>query len=132
MVIFCQHMETFGEWLRKELDRRKISQKELADLSGITPAQISRVISGTRGPGTDLIQSIARALNLPPEEVYRAAGLLPPTTNPSPLDRLIIHLMSTLPEEEKQDVIKYIQLRASIAEERGSYAAKPKTKPAKS
>lgn len=98
-------METFGEWLRKELNHRKISQRELADRSGITPAQISRVISGTRGPGPELIQSIAYALNLPPEEVYRAAGLLPehPKSNPSVEE--ILHIARQLPQADIEDLI---------------------------
>jgi transcriptional regulator with XRE-family HTH domain len=72
-------MENFGEWLKSELEKRKISQKELADLSGITPAQISRIISGTRGAGEQALVAIARALRIPPELVFQKAGLLPIT-----------------------------------------------------
>lgn len=70
-------MNNFGEWLKQEIDKRHISQKELAEISGVTPAQISRIIGGTRGIGPDAIVGIARALKLPPELVFKKAGILP-------------------------------------------------------
>ncbi len=70
-------MDNFGTWLLKELEQRDMSQSDLAKLSGLSRGTLSNLISGTRGIGTDSIEAIARALRLPPETVYRAAGLLP-------------------------------------------------------
>jgi transcriptional regulator with XRE-family HTH domain len=121
-------METFGEWLRAILREEKISQKDLADRIELTPAQISRIISGDRGIELKNISKIARVIHCPPEEVYRrAAGLLSPKTDDSPLDNRIKNIVSVLPtEEDKKDVLAYVELRQRIAEERGRYGTKEK------
>lgn len=68
----------FGTWLLDELKERDMIQAELARACKITTAQMSRIISGARNPGKDTIVNIAQALKIPPEVVFRAAGLLPP------------------------------------------------------
>ena len=70
-------MDNFGMWLLKELDNRGMSQSELARNAGLSRGTLSNLISGTRGRGPDSIEAIARALKLPPEHVFRMAGLLP-------------------------------------------------------
>ena len=50
---------------------------ELARASGKAAAVISRVLNGERKPAPDTLEAIASALKLPPETVFRAAGLLP-------------------------------------------------------
>lgn len=68
----------FGDWLQGELNNRGWDQAELARRSGISTAQISRIVTGGRQPGRSSIDGIARALRLPPEDVLRQAGILPP------------------------------------------------------
>lgn len=78
----------FGDWLQRELDNRGWDQAELSRRSGISSAQVSRIVTGGRRPGRDSIDGIARALRLPPEDVLRQAGILPPkNVNLSPGDR---------------------------------------------
>lgn len=71
-------METFGEWLEKEMRDRDWSMSKLAQLSGVTHVTISRIISGERNPSGRLCRNIAGAFDLPPERVFRKVGLLPP------------------------------------------------------
>ena len=67
-------METFGDWLGAEMRKQHMTQKELAIKSGITSAQISRVLSGMRNPGKAFLISVASALNLPTETILQKAG----------------------------------------------------------
>lgn len=67
---------TFIEWLSHEMAQRDINQAELADRAEVTRGAISHIFSGTRRPGIEMLQSLARALALPTEQVFRAAGLL--------------------------------------------------------
>lgn len=60
-----------------------MSQSELARLAKLGRGTISNIMSGNRQVGQDTISAIARALKLPPETVFRAAGILPPQT-PAP------------------------------------------------
>jgi len=77
---------TFIEWLSDEIHRRGWTQAELADRSGVTRGAISHLFSGTRNPGVEIITKMARALEIPTAEVFRAAGLL--ETDPEQPPRL--------------------------------------------
>ena len=67
----------FSEWLQTELDQRNWSKADLSRASGISPAHITRIMKREQSPGPDTCNSIARALKMPPEVVFRLAGLLP-------------------------------------------------------
>lgn len=122
----------FGDWLIDRLNERNWSQSNLARASGITRGGISNLVNHVRTPDAATCQSIGLALNIPPEDIFRVAGLLPPKPEESALDRKIIFLVSTLPtEEDKEDVLRYIELRHQLAEERGKYVTKEKPGSAK-
>ena len=104
-------MTKFSEWLESQMRTKKISQSELARLAGVTRSAINGVLREARGPGIDLLQGLARALEIPPEEVYRAAGILPPKITKNELIDRILHELNDLPPSEKQNVLEYIQLR---------------------
>lgn len=74
----------FTDWLAAELDKRSWNHAELARRSGITRGALSHIFSHTRHPGVTLLRGIARGLHMPPEEVFRAAGIL---ENPSDPDQ---------------------------------------------
>lgn len=69
-------VNTFGEWLNKELTERGWSQRELGRQAGISGAIVSEVING-RPPGWGFCAAIARPLEKTPLEVFQLAGLLP-------------------------------------------------------
>lgn len=68
---------TFSNWITEQLDKREWRQSDLARLSGIGTGSLSRIISGQRGVGIDTCNAIARAFDVDPVLVHRAAGLLP-------------------------------------------------------
>jgi transcriptional regulator with XRE-family HTH domain len=72
---------SFSEWLLLTLENKKWSQADLARAAKVSRSAISEVISGRRRVGKDLATSIADALKLPPEQVFREAGILPPENN---------------------------------------------------
>lgn len=123
-------MTKFADWLLNELKKRNMSQADLSKASGVSNAQISRVLAGTRGIGTDALTKISRVLQLPSETVLRAAGLLPPQSPESELINSIVHLTSELPPEDQTDILAYTQMRHRLAEERGKYDVKQGTKKA--
>jgi len=96
----------FTEWLTNELTVKGWDQAELSRRSGITTAHISRIMTGQRHPGSDALSGIARALRLPPEDVFRRAGLLPPkrgvTANDmARYDDVLATIASLTPENQK-------------------------------
>jgi transcriptional regulator with XRE-family HTH domain len=123
----------FGKWLENQLEERGFTQSELARRARLTQSSISLVISGARQPGPDLVSAVARGLKLPPEQVYRAAGLLPPARDADPLTEEGIHILGQLEGEDKEEAIRQLRLRLEVAEKRGEYnARKRKERPATS
>jgi DNA-binding XRE family transcriptional regulator len=75
-------MNTFMEWLDKQRKKRGWTRAKLARVAGVSPTIIYFIARGKRVPGSFLCNGLAKALNLPREEVYRAAGLLEPIYHP--------------------------------------------------
>lgn len=94
----------FNDWLLERLKEKDWSQADLARASGMTRGGVSNYING-RIPDETALRKIAKAFNLPPETVYRAAGILPPTPKPDPVIDEITHLARSLPPEDVQDLI---------------------------
>lgn len=95
----------FPVWLQSELNRRGWDQAELARRSGITKAQISRVMVGDRSAGVEFCIAVATALRISRDEVFRARGWLlrtspsvvPPGTHPR-IER-VVEQINSLPME---------------------------------
>ncbi|MCJ7532270.1 MAG: helix-turn-helix transcriptional regulator [Anaerolineales bacterium] len=66
------------------MDKKGWGQRELARQAKVSQGSIGNVIRGDRQPGPDLCHAIARALKLPPEAVFRAAGILPEVNQDAP------------------------------------------------
>jgi transcriptional regulator with XRE-family HTH domain len=120
--------ENFGEWLKSNLKRKGLSQTELAEIIGVRPAQISRIISGERGTTPDTLEGIARAFGVPIQSVYIAAGLIPSVSEEKELINQLLHLTAQLPEQDQQDILEYARMRVQLAEKRGKYENRPKAR----
>ena len=100
----------FGKWLLAELEKREWSQADLARAAKVSRSSISEIVSGQRQIGKRTATAIATALKLPPEQVFRAAGILPPVQNADEDIEEIIHLAKPLSKEDKQAVIDFINI----------------------
>lgn len=101
----------FKEWIEQEMQKRSWRQIDLARAGGIDPVTLNRILSMERKAGPDSCQAIARALGLPPEEVFRRAGLLPklPEEN-STLRRITLRLRELLDDDRGQAVLPQIDV----------------------
>jgi transcriptional regulator with XRE-family HTH domain len=90
--------ENFGEWLDRERIKRGWSQSELARRGGkISPSAVQQVITGVTHPGPRLCQAVARAFEMPLEEVFRLAEILPPRAKARPIrdSRRVVYEVNT-------------------------------------
>lgn len=55
---------TFAEILNQELEKQKISQKELADRTDMTETSVSRYCNGNRTPNLEALVKIANELHV--------------------------------------------------------------------
>jgi transcriptional regulator with XRE-family HTH domain len=70
----------FSRWLEDMLAEREMSQTKLAQASGLSVSQVSRIIRLESTPSQDALLSIARALRVPSNQVFVKAGLISPNT----------------------------------------------------
>lgn len=110
----------FSAWLIEQMrERDNMTQSELAKASGLTRQAISYYLSAkSKQPDEFALQKIAEALDLPVEEVYRAAGILPPKIAKSDLIERILNLFEDLPPEEQENVMEYVKMRQRLINKR--------------
>ena len=95
----------FGKWLLGELDRRRWSMREFARRCDVSESTVSRIVSGKRNPSSELCRKMAEVLQLPPERVFREAGLLPHSPGDSPAAKEALYLFGQLPEDERLRIL---------------------------
>jgi transcriptional regulator with XRE-family HTH domain len=64
----------FNLWLRRQLRARRMSQRQLAYLSGVNHSTISRLLASDRTPSLDTAAKLARALRVPTEDIGADLG----------------------------------------------------------
>ncbi len=101
----------FKEWIEQEMQKRGWRQADLARAGEMDPVTLNRILNMERKAGPDSCSAIARALGLPPEDVFRRAGLLPklPEEN-STLRRINLRLRELLNDERGQVVLPQIDV----------------------
>lgn len=110
----------FQDWINQELNQRGWSIRELARRTNLYPGTISKVLNYKNKPGQDFCLAISKALKLPPEEVFRRAGLLPDL--PAPLEELsfeeLSDVMKRLSARDQLQVVQYARMlyRLSLEE----------------
>lgn len=97
-----EEMNVFGDWLNDVLQERGWSQAELARRAKVSRATISDIISGKARVGANVARSIASALKLSEEEVYRKANLLPTADPVNDAAARLAHRIAQLPVEEQE------------------------------
>jgi len=89
-------MDNFSHWLKTQMDARGWSQSDFARASGLTRQVISYYLTGkTKTPDPEALRALADALRMPPEVVFRAAGVLPQTSDDPWVDEMS-HKLSQL------------------------------------
>ncbi len=107
-------MDKFAIWIVEELNKKDWTSATLSKRSGINSGSLSHILNGTRKAGADSCLAIARALNLPPEQVFRKAGLLPSKSETTEQAEEALHLFQQLSSEKQRLALK--TLRAWLKE----------------
>jgi len=106
----------FSEWLQAEIDKRGWSQSDLARSADLNRAVINKLLNGKSHAQPATLEAISRALRIPIEITYRAAGLLP--SNPDNDDSLeeAIHVLKSIQSTQRKATAITL-LKALIHEE---------------
>ncbi len=65
-----------GEFIKLQRETARMSVRRLAELAGVSNPYLSQIERGLRKPSADILQQIAKALQISAETLYVRAGLL--------------------------------------------------------
>lgn len=103
----------FAAWLEAELAQRRWSYNQLARRAGLSRSIISRVRAGAK-PTWSACQAIAGAFDLPVEQVFRHAGILPPVSREQSEYEELRHLLAQLSAEDRQELLEIARLKLNL------------------
>ena len=94
-----------GEFVRQQRENAQKSIRDLARSAGVSNPYLSQIERGIRRPSADILQQIARALEISAETLYVRAGILdgsPPAASSVPE---AINNDERLSAEQKQSLL---------------------------
>lgn len=100
-------MPKVGDNIKKELERRKINQRELCRMSGISESAMSKYLSSDKPLRTDILSKISRALDV---SMYQLLGIEEKDGSTYDVCKtaLLARSGSRLSDKEKQELINLI------------------------
>ena len=100
-------LKDLGEYIREQRRQAELSLRKLADLAQVSDPYLSQIERGLKRPSADILQQIARALEVSAESLYVRAGILDADRDSNLV--ATIHAQSDLTTEQKQVLIRVYQ-----------------------
>ena len=104
-----------GEFIREQRRVGHLSLRKLSELAGISNPYLSQIERGLRKPSAEILQQIARALEISSETLYVRAGILEERDGESDL-AAEIRRDPWITEEQKRTLV---QIYESFRKDRG-------------
>jgi transcriptional regulator with XRE-family HTH domain len=98
-------LHDLGAFIRDQRRNARLSLRKLSELAGISNPYLSQIERGLRKPSADILQAIARALQISSETLYVRAGILEPGDGEPDLADAILR-DPTLTERQKQVLLE--------------------------
>lgn len=116
--IFCGMSEKLDvvDYLLKVMEDRELIPADITKRSGLSPSQVSKVLNRESPPGQKALDSFSKALNLPADDLYRRAGILPMKPNADETVSEIVHIYHMLTEINQGDLLDYAKNRLAKQE----------------
>lgn len=107
-----------GEFIREQRQLAEMSLRRLADLAGVSNPYLSQVERGLRKPSAQILQQLAKALQVSAETMYVRAGMLDEDAVVEPtLESAIRHAPELSEEQRKALLSVYRSFLATNADE---------------
>jgi len=84
-------LRDLGGFIREQRTAAQLSVRNLAAQAGVSNPYLSQIERGLRRPSAEILQSIARALQISAETLYVKAGIL---EEREPGDDLVAHILA--------------------------------------
>ncbi|MCQ3807285.1 MAG: helix-turn-helix transcriptional regulator [Acidimicrobiaceae bacterium] len=108
-------LKDLGEYIREQRRQAELSLRKLADLAQVSDPYLSQIERGLKRPSAEILQQIARALEVSAESLYVRAGILDADRDSNLV--ATIHAQSDLTTEQKQVLIRVY--RSFLSENQG-------------
>jgi transcriptional regulator with XRE-family HTH domain len=115
-------LHDLGEFIRDQRRTARLSLRKLSELAGISNPYLSQIERGLRKPSAEILQAIARALQISSETLYVRAGFLEERETDEDLVGDILR-DRTITESQKQalvEIYRSFQREQTEEEEDGS------------
>jgi transcriptional regulator with XRE-family HTH domain len=104
----------FGEFLRAQRKLANISQRRLAQLSGVSDSYLSQMERGMYRPSPEIMKALAKAFHMSPSVLYAQFGLLDDEAEPREIgvEEAIMRDSRLEPEHKEALLVLYRTLAA--------------------
>jgi len=110
-----------GEFIREQRNVGQLSLRKLSELAGVSNPYLSQIERGLRKPSAEILQQIARALEISSETLYVRAGILDEPDDSLDLIKEI-RRDPQLSEEQKKTLVRIYESFRRENESAGSAA----------
>ncbi|MDE0066384.1 MAG: helix-turn-helix transcriptional regulator [Acidimicrobiaceae bacterium] len=108
-------LKDLGEYIREQRRQAELSLRKLADLAQVSDPYLSQIERGLKRPSAEILQQIARALEVSAESLYVRAGILDEDRDSNLI--ATIRAQPDLTTEQKQVLIRIYRSFLSENEE---------------
>jgi transcriptional regulator with XRE-family HTH domain len=110
-------LHDLGEFIRDQRRNARLSLRKLSERAGISNPYLSQIERGLRRPSADILQAIARGLQISAETLYVRAGILDDRASDQPGDVIAaITGDRSISERQKQMLLEiYHSFRAETS-----------------
>ena len=75
---------SLGEYLREQRQAARLSLRQLSELAGVSNPYLSQIERGLKRPSAEILQQLAKGLEVSAESLYVRAGILDAETATTP------------------------------------------------
>lgn len=98
-------VEGLGEYLREQRVAAAMSLRQLAEQSGVSNPYLSMIERGLRNPSAQVLQQIAKSLQISAEQLYLRAGILSVDESTTGSVELAVMADPRLTERQKRSLL---------------------------
>ncbi len=116
-------VEGLGDYLREQRMAAALSLRQLAEQSGVSNPYLSMIERGLRNPSAQVLQQIAKSLQISAEQLYLRAGILSVEDTGSGSVEVAVMTDPRLTERQKRSLLDVYTSFVSANERGGDTAA---------
>ena len=75
---------SLGDYLREQRQAARLSLRQLSELAGVSNPYLSQIERGLKRPSAEILQQLAKGLEVSAESLYVRAGILDERPHPAP------------------------------------------------